>query len=103
MPVTPPIMPHQAIMTKSIMENSGTVPRHICHNSDDIWEHIIINKEYAAEVWIPNENITDKNMMFIGPPTIPRNEEKTPSTDPNSAATGKLRILNLCTLFLNSE
>ena len=102
-PIMPPVIPHTAISISIGTENSGTVPVAICHMSEDICEHIIINSEYAAADFVPNENSTHKNIIFIGPPPIPRNDENRPSISPAAAAIRKLRTRSVGILFLNSE
>ena len=102
-PIRPPEMPQNAIRISIGTENSGTVTVAICHMSEDSCEHIIINSEYAAADFVPNENSTHKNIIFIGPPPIPKNDENRPSSSPAAAAIGKLRTRSVGILLRNTE
>ena len=82
LPAIPPSIPPDTINASISKENSGTLPAASVDKRLDNCEKKIIYKEFSAAVLVDMEKKKNKTIRLMGPPPIPRKEERIPNIRP---------------------
>ena len=92
LPAIPPPMPPITIKIRVAISKSGTLFVTMDDNKLAIWEKKIIYREFSAAIFVVIEKKKNKTTRLIGPPPMPKKEERIPRKIP--MATQALSLLH---------